>query len=310
MAFFRWKENCTAFHYLAGMSEAGLRFRKIRRRHKVLGLIRLFRIPNLLLLLLGQVLVVVRFSAETSGLKSLLNLPVLCLIFATQAAAAAGYIINDYHDVKIDLINKPSRVVIGRLVTRRKALFAYLMLNLLAIGLGFLAGQKIGLTVGLSCFLLWRYSARLKCIPLIGNLEVAFLVAISLYLPGLFFSGEWENHLYFCLFAFLSNLVRELVKDLEDLRGDRQHDCRTFAMSYGLKTSRQLINVCLLVLLVLLGFSWLNQSGIRQLLTILPAIPFGIFLVKLQKADRKMAFSRLSRLLKWAMLGGMLCLGL
>jgi len=304
------KQNCAGFRYLAGMSEAGLRFRKIRRRHKVLGLVRLFRIPNLLLLLLGQVLVVVRFSAETTGPEALMKLPVLCLIFATQAAAAAGYIINDYHDVKIDLINKPSRVVIGRLVTRRKALFSYLMLNLLAICLGFLAGYKTGIMVGLSCFLLWRYSARLKCIPLIGNLEVAFLVALSLYLPGLFFSGEWENHLYFCLFAFLSNLVRELVKDLEDLRGDRQHDCRTFAMSYGLKTSRQLINVCLLVLLVLLGFSCLNQSGIRQLLTILPSIPFGIFLVKLQKADRKMAFSRLSRLLKWAMLAGMLCLGL
>ena len=236
----------------------------------------------------------------------LFHQPALILaILASQASAAAGYILNDYHDVKIDIVNKPGRVVVGRLVTRRKALFAYFILTSLAIGAGFLAGKKAGLLVLICCFLLWLYSARLKCIPLLGNLVVALLVSFSLFLPSLFFAAKVEAVIFFCLFAFLSNLIRELVKDMEDMRGDRQHDCKTFPLRFGIPASRNLINMLGLLLLCLMILASLRFSGAWQLFSLLLLFPFGLFFVRLQKADRKMDFTRLSRLLKWAMLAGL-----
>jgi 4-hydroxybenzoate polyprenyltransferase len=288
------------------MAQAGQKFQKIRRRHKLLGLMRLFRIPNLLLILLGQVLVIWQFPIDENGWTLLHGPSLILAILASQASAAAGYILNDYHDVKIDIVNKPGRVVVGRLVTRRKALFAYFILTSLAIGAGFLAGKKAGLLVLLCCFLLWLYSARLKCIPLLGNLVVALLVSLSLFLPTLFFDAKQEAVLFFCLFAFLSNLIRELVKDMEDMRGDRQHDCKTFPLSFGIPASRKLINILGLLLFCLLLLAFVRFSIGWKLFLIFLLFPFGMFFVRLQKADRKMHFTRLSRLLKWAMLAGTL----
>lgn len=228
------------------------------------------------------------------------------LLLATQASAAGGYIINDYHDVKIDQINKPGRVVIGRLVTRRKALFSYLLLTAFALLAGLMAGKKEGTFVLLCCFLLWLYSARLKCVPLAGNLVVAILVAQALFLPSLRFKADLPLLLQFCQFAFLSNMIREIVKDLEDMRGDSQHACRTFPLAFGLPASRRLIN--LTGALMLLNFLMLlpEYSGFRLAIVLISLMPFGLFFYRLQKADRKIDFARLSRLLKWAMLAGMM----
>lgn len=284
---------------------AGQRFQQIRRRHKLLGLLRLFRLPNLLLVFTGQLLVIWKFPIhEHFGL--LLQEPgIWLLLLATQAAAAGGYILNDYHDVKIDLVNKPGRVVVGRLVTRRKALFSYLLLTAFALFAGLLAGKKAGLLVMICCGMLWLYSARLKCVPLAGNILVAVMVAVSLFLPTICFEANRQLLFQFCQFAFLSNLIREVVKDMEDMRGDAQHSCRTFPLVFGLPASRKLLNSA--GILLLLNFIFLIPELKTAGLFFLPAslIPFGYFFFRLQSADKKIEFSRLSRLLKWAMLTGM-----
>ena len=287
------------------MAQAGHRFQRIRRRHKLLGLLRLFRLPNLLMIFMGQLLVIWKFSLGQNFFAQLNDPGIWLLLLATQASAAGGYILNDYHDVRIDQINKPGRVVVGRLVTRRKTLFSYLLLTAFALLAGLLAGKKEGLLVLLCCFLLWLYSARLKCVPLAGNLLVAVLVALSLFLPALRFEADLELLLPFCQFAFLSNLIRELVKDLEDMRGDSQHACRTFPIAYGIPASRRLINLAgvLMLLNFLLLIPGSSFAGLAAVMLCL--IPFGLFFQSLQKADRKRDFTRLSRLLKGAMLAGM-----
>lgn len=269
-------------------------------------MLRLFRLPNLMLIFLGQVLVIWKFPLSPDSLVLFRQAPVWFILIATQAAAAAGYILNDYHDVKIDSVNKPGRVVIGRLVTRRKALFAYGILNILAIFSGFAAGRMSGLLVFLCCFLLWLYSARLKCIPLAGNLVVALLVSISIFLPSVLFQAENRLLFFFCQFAFFSNLIRELVKDMEDMRGDYQHDCRTFPIAFGVPASRRLLNTAGALLLVGLVGLLPDFPYAATLLFLLVSLPFGYFFFYLQKADKKKDFTRLSRILKWAMLAGMM----
>ena len=287
------------------MAQAGNRFQRIRRRHKLLGLLRLFRLPNLLMIFLGQLLVIWKFSTDNNFYLLLNDAGIWLLLLATQASAAGGYILNDYHDVRIDQINKPGRVVVGRLVTRRKALFSYLLLTAFALIAGLMTGKREGFLVLLCCSLLWLYSARLKCVPLAGNLLVAILVAVSLFLPSLRFDADFRLLVPFCQFAFLSNLIREIVKDLEDMRGDSQHACRTFPIAFGLPASRRLINLA--GALLLLNFLLLiPESSIPGLaFVLLCLIPFGMFFKLLQKADKKRDFTKLSWLLKWAMLAGM-----
>lgn len=287
------------------MAQAGNRFQRIRRRHKLLGLLRLFRLPNLLMIFLGQLLVIWKFSPDNNFSALLNDAGIWLLLLATQASAAGGYILNDYHDVRIDQINKPGRVVVGRLVTRRKALFSYLLFTAFALIAGLLAGKKEGFLVLLCCALLWLYSARLKCIPLAGNLLVAVLVAVSLFLPAWRFEADFRLLLLFCQFAFLSNLIREIVKDMEDMRGDSQHACRTFPIAFGLPASRRLINLAGGLMLLNFMLMMPLSSFTRLAPFLLCLLPFGLFFHSLQKADRKRDFSRLSRLLKWAMLAGM-----
>lgn len=286
------------------MAALGRGFRKIRRRHKLFGLLRLFRIPNLSLIVLGQVMVVSRFSAEELQIQNLLSREMLVLMIASLASAAGGYIINDYHDVKMDQINKPSRVIVGRLVTRRKALLSYFLLNLIALFSGILLGKKILLGIFLSNLMLWIYSVRLKCIPLIGNLVVAALVAWSLYFPSLCFHLDEGKLSFFSLFAFFTNLIRELVKDLEDLRGDRQHGCKTFAGTYSLPSNRLLIQLLSGMLGLVLLLSVFRLNGTWPWAGLILIIAFIPFLIRLQSADQKKDFTALSRLLKRIMLLG------
>jgi len=297
--------NCKPFPlYLSAVAEAGNRFRKIRRRHKLLGLLRLFRIPNLLLILLGQLLVIWRFAPIGFSGLARMDFRVWLLLLSTQAAAAAGYIINDYHDVKIDLINKPGRVVVGRLVTRRKALFSYLLLNLISLIAALAVGKGPVLAVASCIFILWLYSVRLKCTPLAGNLAVALLVAFSLFLPALLFSTDSFLLFQFCQFAFFTNLIRELIKDLEDMKGDVQYGCRTFPNAFGIPASRKVIHTCGGLLFCSLIGLLPDYPLSGTLLLVLVSPSFAFFFVKLQKADKKRDFHQLSRLLKWTMLVG------
>ncbi|HRG11438.1 MAG TPA: UbiA family prenyltransferase, partial [Cyclobacteriaceae bacterium] len=101
----------------------------------------------------------------------------LVLAVSTAIIAAAGYIINDYYDIKIDLINKPDRVVIGKGITRRYALFFHTFLSVTGIALGFLLGLRMAAIHVISAFLLWWYSNNLKRQPFIGNFVVVTYIS-------------------------------------------------------------------------------------------------------------------------------------
>src|SRR5205823_514428 len=152
---------------------------------------------------------------------------------AALLVAAAGYIINDYYDVKIDAINRPDRLVVGRVLRRRHAMLAHLLLSGVGVVLAAALSWRLGgVTLG-AALLLWGYSARFKRIALVGNLSIAALTAALVLLPELqLLTGQRAVWLY-ALAAFLLTVVREIVKDIEDMRGDAQHDCRTLPLVWG-----------------------------------------------------------------------------
>ena len=229
----------------------------------------------------------------------------LLLASSTAIIAGAGYIINDYYDIKIDLINKPERVVIGKSITRRYALFFHRVLSIVGVALGFLLGWKVGVIHFLSVFLLWWYSNSLKRQPFTGNFVVAWLTSISIVLVNILYDLSNPLVVIYALFAFFMTLIREIVKDMEDLKGDNTFGCKTLPIIWGIRKTKWIIYI----LLVLLGTSVvLLNEGYSQLplsyFLIFLYIPLGLLLMRLIRADTRKDFYWLSQWCKIIMLFG------
>lgn len=183
------------------------------------------------------------------------------LIAATVFIAAGGYVLNDYFDIKIDKINRPNQQIVGTIISRKKSMILYQLLTAVGILIGLLLAY-IAKSFMLSFIfiiipgLLWFYSASYKRQFLIGNLVVAFMAGLSVLIVAITQLAFLEN-IYgklifetpipeqinrwvsgFALFAFLCTWIREIIKDLEDENGDREMECRTMAIVWGVKKTK------------------------------------------------------------------------
>lgn len=280
----------------------------MERSISIRGLFRISRPVNLLLVAFAQ-LMTAYFLVETTaqGLPVLQDFRLYLIVFSTVLITAAGYMINDYYDVKIDYVNRPHEVVVGKGIKRRVVLFLHSLINFAAIGLGYLVSPRIALVNFSAAFLLWLYSNRLKREPFIGNLTVAFLTGFSVYLIGYYYQKSELLVLTYAIFAFFLNLIREIIKDIEDRPGDRKHGCRTLPIVIGFRKTKQVI------FLIAIGFVCSILIVTFKIANPVLFIYFGIlgavfmwFMWKVYQADRKDHFSELSTIAKILMLVGTL----
>ena len=280
----------------------------------------LVRWPNLSIMLLCLALVRAGLLLPALPLGAALLAPrFVGLVLAALLVAAAGYIINDYYDVKIDAINRPERLVIGRVVNRRKAMLAHLVLSGAGVGLaGWLHPVLGAVTLG-TALLLWGYSARFKRVALVGNVSIATLTAALVLLPELQLRLERHDaHSVvwpYALAAFLLTVVREILKDVEDMRGDAQHGCRTLPLVVGVARTKWVAGFFLacLALLALGATGRLLAGGHWPLglwLATLVLLPLAQLARLLLRADRRRHFHHLSTLCKGIMLAGVLSMSL
>jgi 4-hydroxybenzoate polyprenyltransferase len=228
------------------------------------------------------------------------------LIISTTLIAAGGYIINDYFDVKIDLVNKPDKVLISKVFTKKNALQIYVLLNVLALLAGFWVDIKIAL-IQIFCGLsLYWYALYLKKIALLGNGLVALLSAMVVLLANVLYGKNFPLVYLFAGFAFFISLIRELLKDIEDIEGDKAGNCQTFPILFGVfNTKLFILGVTLFFLLFLFYFPhWLFLSIPYYLFycffvsLLLLILAWQVFFAK-SKADfhRASSFSKLIMLL-------------
>ncbi len=270
----------------------------------IVSFFRLTRVGNLFIIGFAQYFTAFFLMKQRSLV--FFDLKFFLLSLSTVIIAAAGYIINDYYDIKIDFINKPDRVVIGKSITRRYAILFHTVLS----GLGILIGAYVSLWIGavniISVFLLWLYSNLLKRLPFVGNLSVAFLTGLSLILVDLYYhSGNYMIYIY-ASFAFFMTLIREIIKDMEDLKGDNSFGCKTLPIIWGIRKTKQMIYSLLTVLVI-------TVVVLNFLFTDLPITFFILFIViliwflqRLIRADTTRDYYRLSTFCKWIMLFGIL----
>lgn len=280
----------------------------MERSISVRGLFRISRPVNLLLVAFAQGMTAY-FLVETTaqGLPVLQDYRVYLIIFSTVLITAAGYMINDYYDVKIDYVNRPHEVVVGKGIKRRVVIFLHSLINFTAIGLGYLVSPRIALVNFVAAFLLWLYSNRLKREPFTGNLTVAFLTGFSVYLIGYYYQKSELLVLTYSIFAFFLNLIREIIKDIEDRPGDRRHGCRTLPIVIGFRKTKQVIFVIAIAFVcsILIVTFKINNPILFIYFGIMGAV-FVWFMKKIYKADRQRHFSELSRIAKILMLVGTL----
>lgn len=257
------------------------------------------------LLLLGSMLVMASLFLVKNGvpIEDKLSSPLLWLaVVSTCCVTAAGYILNDYFDLRIDRINKPDRVMIERRIPRRQALFWHGYLSMVGLGCAFMVGQKLFiLTIGV-VVLLTLYSAYLKRTPLYGNLLVALLSATAVIVAGL-----WQNAItpamwVFFTFSFLGSLMREIIKDIEDLPGDAALGCRTLPVTMGIQGAKNIVAAIGYVFIILLPVLSYPLSASLFLFNLAVA-GLGVYLVyQLPGTHTVYGFRQLSRVCK-AILG-------
>ena len=284
---------------------------------------KLVRWKNLLLIVF--VFFVLKFSFfSTLQIQTKLSVvDFLLLLLSVLAITAAGYIINDIFDVKTDLINKPTKVIVSQKISLETAKKWYKTTNTVGIVLGIALCIKISkpthsfIFIGIS-LLLYYYSKKIKTTPFIGNFLVSLLIAFSVLIFPLFeieliaknnnqnLASQIIWMLFF--FAFSLNLIREIVKDIEDVNGDYNLKMNTLPILLGiLRTRRLILFLCIIpigiLLFIILKYSSIYKFTVLYLLLFV-LMPLLYFTVKLRSAKKKTEFHKLSQLLKIIMLLG------
>jgi 4-hydroxybenzoate polyprenyltransferase len=246
------------------------------------------------------------FLIPSSKFSSVItDIQLLILSLSTILIAAAGYIINDYYDVKIDYVNKPNRVVVGRFFKRRSIIIMHATFNTLGILGGLWISWEVGLINTLAAGLLWLYSNLLKRLPLLGNLTVAALTGMAVFIVYIYFRQSLFLVVAYASFAFFISLIREIIKDMEDIEGDKKFDCKTLPLVIGLRKTKVVIYI--VSGLFLLGVALLLQreqkiwwvfSGLFLMLSLLN--------YQLFRADKNKDYCRLSSLSKKIMILGLI----
>jgi 4-hydroxybenzoate polyprenyltransferase len=279
----------------------------LQKRSFLEALLRLTRAGNLFIIAFAQY-----FTAGCLiGLHTLKDFNLFLIVSSTVMIAAAGYIINDYYDVKIDYINKPERVVIGKTITRRYAILFHIVLSAAGILIGTIVSLKIGAVNVLSVFLLWLYSNSLKRIAFVGNFTVALLTGLSILLVDFLYHAVNPLIFIYAVFAFFMTLIREIIKDMEDLKGDNTFGCKTLPIVLGMRRTKHIIYLILAVFsftVIILNHFYSALPFAYYLLFLF--VPLGLFLYWLIRADMKKDFSMLSSICKAIMLLGVLSMAL
>lgn len=283
--------------------------------------LQLIRYKNLLLLVFIQLL----FSFEIIIDKNI-NFDItklILLIITTMLLAAAGNIINDFFDVEVDKINKPNKVLVNKVISKKKTLLLYHIVNFLGIisgiTLAYFCNKIIYslIFIGIS-ILLYLYSKSFKHTILLGNFIISSLIALSILMIAIFPSfnslilNRYVIYLHiiiiYSIFAFLLNFIREIVKDIEDIDGDYNQNMQTLPILIGRKRTQSVLFYFSIIPFILIIFftSTLNQLYFSIYSLLFIVIPLGYFMYQIKEVKSKKKLHQLSTLLKWIMFFGIL----
>jgi len=261
---------------------------------------------NILIIILAQYLAAIYILAPNLPLrKVVLDINLFVIVLASALVIASGYIINNFYDAEKDLINKPTKTMLDRLVSQRFKLTTYFILNLLAVFAASYVSFKAVLFFSAYIFGIWFYSHKLKKVPFLGNF-VSSTLAITPFFAVFVYYRNFETVIFVhAMFLFLIILSREMIKDLENITGDLAQNYRTIPIIYGSKVSKFCIAILILLTLIpsLLLILKYDVGYMNYYFTGCVALLL-LFLILLYKASTKKEFVGLHNILKMIIVAG------
>ena len=289
---------------------------------KIASLFSVVRGYNIPIIILAQYLSAIFILApEKRALDILLDFNLFILVFASSLTIASGYIINNFYDSRKDLINRPNKSMLDRLVSQKTKLSVYFTLNFIVALMAMFVSWRVFLFFSGYIFFIWFYSHKIKKYPFIGNLMAAILAVLPFFAILLYFYTripfeDIENYKIqlvvifgHATFLFLLLLIREMIKDLENLKGDLANDYKTIPIVYGQLISKQIVTI--LTILTVFPVYYLieiSDVGFMDIYFYCCFIILIFFLIYLWKANSKAQFLLLHNVLKFLIVAGVFCI--
>ncbi|WP_428223474.1 geranylgeranylglycerol-phosphate geranylgeranyltransferase [Flavobacterium sp.] len=273
---------------------------------KILSLFSVVRGYNIAIIVLAQYLSSIFILApERRALDVVLDWRLLLLVFVSTLVIASGYIINNFYDSEKDLINRPNKSMLDRLVSQKTKLQVYFALNFLATALAFIISLRAALFYSVYIFLIWFYSHKLKKYPIVGNLTASLLAVLPFFGILLYFKNFYQVIFAHASFLLLLILIREMVKDLENIKGDLATNYQTIPVRFGEKISKYIITI--LTLATIIPIYILVEKfnvGYMEVYFYVSLLVLMAFLIKLWQSNAHTDYVRLHTALKVLIVAG------
>ena len=280
-----------------------------KQKHILLKYFSMFSVVrgyNILIIILAQYLSSIYILAHNKTLSEVvLDINLLMLVLASATTIASGYIINNFYDSEKDLINRPQKSMLDRLVSQNTKLIFYFALNFVAVIFASYVSFKAVVFFSLYIFGIWFYSHKLKKLPIVGNLVSATLTITPFFAVFIYYKNFETVIFVHAIFLFLIIAMRELTKDLENIKGDLALNYKTIPVIYGEQTSKIMLTflgVLTLIPTYLLIYHF--QVGRMTYFFYLSIILLLFFLILLWKSNKKSQYLILHNILKFIIVAG------
>jgi 4-hydroxybenzoate polyprenyltransferase len=273
---------------------------------KILSMFSVVRGYNIPIIVLAQYLSAIFILApEKRALTVLLDFNLFIIVIASCLTIASGYIINNFYDSKKDLINRPNKSKIDRLVSQRTKLQVYFTVNFIVVLLALLVSFRAVLYFSVYIFLIWFYSHKLKKFPIIGNLTASLLAILPFFAILLYYKNLYPQIFAHATFLFLLILIREIIKDLENIKGDVANDYQTIPVKYGELFAKKIISL-LTVLTIIPVYLLVDKYdvGYMDIYFYVSLIVLLFFLFFLWNSNSKIQYLQLHVILKFIIVSG------
>lgn len=273
---------------------------------KMLSLFSVVRGYNILILVFAQYLTAAFILAPDLPLRDVIFDPNLFfLILSSATVIASGYIINNFYDSEKDLINRPKKTMLDRLISQRTKLSVYFILNFAAIIFASYVSFRAVIFFSVYIFMIWFYSHRIKKILFLGNIVASILAIIPFFVVFIYYKNFETVIFIHATFLFIMIAMRELVKDLENLKGDLIQNYKTIPVVYGEKWSKFFLSVLtVLAVIPILLLTTKFDTGLMDYYFYTSLVLLVFFLLFLYFSNAKWQYLLLHNILKLIIVAG------
>ena len=279
---------------------------------KFIGLFSVVRGYNIMMICIAQYLTAIFILSRQPLRQVLLDPRLFAIVLAGALAVAGGYIINAFYDQEKDLINKPTRTLMERMVGQHTKLSLYFILNFLSVIVASYVSFRAVLFFSIYIFMMWFYSHRIKKIVLVGNIVSGILSIIPFFASFVYYHNFQKIIFVHAAFLYYLLLAKDFVKDLQNIKGDFALGYHTIATDYGERSSKQLITVLIGLTLVCIYFltAFPDTGSMKYYFILTAIILLGGFLPILWKGRTQIHYAFLRNLLKVIIVVGVFCIAL